>query len=72
MDARGAIAQLGERLHGMQEVVGSSPSGSTIFSSPCLDEGADVFVYGRKEPISKRIVLGWRRDVPVRREGVLR
>ena len=26
---RGAIAQLGERLHGMQEVVGSSPSGST-------------------------------------------
>ena len=27
----GAIAQLGERLHGMQEVVGSIPSGSTIF-----------------------------------------
>ncbi len=26
----GAIAQLGERLHGMQEVVGSIPSGSTI------------------------------------------
>jgi hypothetical protein len=25
----GAIAQLGERLHGMQEVVGSIPSGST-------------------------------------------
>ncbi len=24
----GAIAQLGERLHGMQEVVGSSPIGS--------------------------------------------
>jgi hypothetical protein len=28
----GAIAQLGERLHGMQEVSGSIPLGSTIFS----------------------------------------
>ena len=27
---RGAIAQLGERLHGMQEVAGSSPAGSTL------------------------------------------
>jgi hypothetical protein len=27
----GAIAQLGERLHGMQEVSGSIPLGSTIF-----------------------------------------
>ena len=27
---RGAIAQLGERLHGMQEVGGSIPPGSTI------------------------------------------
>ena len=29
---QGAIAQLGERLHGMQEVVGSIPTGSTILS----------------------------------------
>jgi hypothetical protein len=29
----GAIAQLGERLHGMQEVVGSSPIGSTFFTT---------------------------------------
>ena len=29
----GAIAQLGERLHGMQEVWGSSPHGS-IFLTP--------------------------------------
>ncbi len=29
----GAIAQLGERLHGMQEVDGSIPSGSTKYSS---------------------------------------
>jgi hypothetical protein len=28
----GAIAQMGERLHGMQEVVGSNPIGS-IFSN---------------------------------------
>ncbi len=27
----GALAQLGERLHGMQEVRGSIPLGSTIF-----------------------------------------
>jgi hypothetical protein len=26
----GAIAQLGERLHGMQEVVGSNPIGSIV------------------------------------------
>ena len=29
----GAIAQLGERLHGMQEVSGSIPLGSTIIQS---------------------------------------
>ncbi len=28
-DQFGAVAQLGERLHGMQEVVGSIPIGST-------------------------------------------
>jgi hypothetical protein len=28
MSGPGAIAQLGERLHGMQEVVGSSPTSS--------------------------------------------
>jgi hypothetical protein len=31
---RGAIAQLGERLHGMQEVGGSIPPSSTKFWSP--------------------------------------
>src|SRR6476620_256506 len=36
--ARGAIAQLGERLHGMQEVAGSIPAGSTnkIAGKPLL------------------------------------
>ena len=29
----GALAQLGERLHGMQEVVGSSPIGSISLTS---------------------------------------
>ena len=32
----GAIAQLGERLHGMQEVSGSIPLSSTIRFSPQL------------------------------------
>src|SRR3546814_1131129 len=31
----GAIAQLGERLHGMQEVGGSIPPGSTICFNEC-------------------------------------
>ena len=31
-ETRGAIAQLGERLNGIQEVVGSIPIGSTSFS----------------------------------------
>ncbi len=30
MKWHGALAQLGERLHGMQEVSGSIPLGSTI------------------------------------------
>jgi hypothetical protein len=33
-ERRGAIAQLGERLHGMQEVGGSIPPGSTIPTPP--------------------------------------
>ena len=32
-DEFGAIAQLGERLHGMQEVGGSIPPGSTIYQT---------------------------------------
>ena len=28
-DANGPLAQLGERLHGMEEVIGSSPTRST-------------------------------------------
>ena len=36
-DPYGAIAQLGERLHGMQEVSGSIPLSSTKFKKPaCL------------------------------------
>ena len=31
LSATGAIAQLGERLHGMQEVAGSIPTGSITF-----------------------------------------
>ena len=45
----GAIAQLGERLHGMQEVAGSSPASSTPSTSPrpsapdVLSVGANQF-----------------------------
>ena len=31
----GPVAQLGARFHGMEEVVGSIPTRSTIFSSTC-------------------------------------
>jgi hypothetical protein len=34
--SRGAVAQLGERLNGIQEVVGSIPIGSTIKSITCM------------------------------------
>ena len=34
----GAVAQLGERLSGTQEVVGSIPIGSTIFSLEAINE----------------------------------
>jgi hypothetical protein len=37
----GAIAQLGERLHGMQEVVGSSPTSSI---APDLQRISDTFL----------------------------
>ncbi len=33
----GAIAQLGERLHGMQEVRGSIPRSSTIYSRSLIE-----------------------------------
>ena len=35
----GAVAQLGERLNGIQEVVGSIPIGSTIFNLEVISEG---------------------------------
>ena len=41
----GAIAQLGERLHGMQEVGGSIPPGSTISRS----------IYGIPRPVNVMI-----------------
>jgi prevent-host-death family protein len=39
----GAIAQLGERLHGMQEVAGSSPASSTPSPPETLQVGANQF-----------------------------
>ena len=42
----GAIAQLGERVNGIHEVVGSIPSGSTIFI--CPQPPANPSTYGTK------------------------
>gem|GEM_PF-3242534 len=39
---RGAIAQLGERLHGMQEVGGSIPPGSTNIRSLGRSDGCSI------------------------------
>ena len=39
----GAIAQLGERLHGMQEVSGSIPLGSTTFRTLGLSDQVEDF-----------------------------
>ena len=47
LPANGALAQLGERLHGMQEVVGSNPIGSIVqkCSEVLVGEGVtDVFI----------------------------
>ena|GEM_PF-889326 len=43
LSSRGAIAQLGERLHGMQEVGGSIPPGSTKVSAPGLRKWTNRF-----------------------------
>ncbi len=40
----GAIAQLGERLHGMQEVSGSIPLGSTKFFAEAAHWAVFVFL----------------------------
>ncbi len=41
--ALGAIAQLGERLHGMQEVAGSSPASSTPSETAAVTVGSHEF-----------------------------
>ena len=56
----GAIAQLGERLLCKQEVVGSIPSGSTIF----LNDGSDAIM-----TTDERIVRLMKYSVPVRGEN---
>jgi hypothetical protein len=69
----GAIAQLGERFHGMEEVVGSIPSGSTslfrdfaIFLTvrPNRDISASWI---RKEACRKQPPPEWRSAPPIKR-----
>ena len=40
----GALAQLGERLHGMQEVVGSNPIGSILIVSWLINTCPSVVI----------------------------
>ena len=47
----GALAQLGERLHGMQEVSGSIPLGST---SPHNSNHGSILVAGCSSPSGAR------------------
>jgi hypothetical protein len=58
----GAIAQLGERIHGMDEVVGSSPTSSTSKSARvqpiCL---AKAYRVSREPPQAWNVSLGRRR-----------
>ena len=53
----GAIAQLGERLNGIQEVVGSIPSGSTVFM---------YYVYILKSQQTGWYYIGHTQDLPKR------
>ena len=50
--SRGAVAQLGERLNGIQEVVGSIPIGSTIKSSLARDANSPATEIVRACPCS--------------------
>ena len=47
----GAIAQLGERLHGMQEVVGSNPIGSIFEFSAISRQTTLQNVYCRRADV---------------------
>ena len=57
----GAIAQLGERLHGMQEVGGSIPPGSTTLRPSGFAWRSHVMIEGRSgvPGVAQRAKTGW-------------
>ena len=64
----GVIAQLGERLHGMQEVRGSMPRSSTIWRATALpvaffrfarDPSSFLFVVTGKGPATGYLLMRW-------------
>ena len=61
MGAHGAVAQLGERLHGMQEVVGSSPIGSIHTRQSVQDGMTSVFLNSRPDvhPVQMEMTHEW-------------
>src|SRR3546814_51766 len=66
----GALAQLGERLHGMQEVSGSIPLGSTITKK--ARESGLFFLLLAVRIVGPMAALGWIPDPsPPRRRGPL-
>ena len=52
-DRSGALAQLVERLHGMQEVIGSIPFTSTKISPKVIEKNQLNFLSGRKKLVWK-------------------
>jgi hypothetical protein len=61
----GPVAQLGARFHGMEEVVGSIPTRSTIFAKPTKFEPAASYPLAQTPVRSLvkllRLVTGWKR-----------
>jgi hypothetical protein len=53
--SRGPVAQLGARFHGMEEVVGSIPTRSTIFSSTYGYSTFQFVAFGRKSLVWSQI-----------------
>ena len=61
----GAIAQLGERLHGMQEVVGSNPIGSIIQGCSEVLVGGELRMSPFQQILSVRFPAILRRQCPI-------
>jgi hypothetical protein len=67
----GAVAQLGERMNGIHEAVGSIPSSSTRQKQKGLRKGKPFFISlkGRRSPSSNLpLITGWWKPYPINAE----